>query len=197
MGRDGSSPMVVGVVLVPLVGRAVFRKTGNHLLADRWGSVPILSVVWPEASQHWSLQAAEWAWWCAPGGLMPMSAIQNCCCQCLWPRREPGHPPTSAGDPPILASRSGTFSYGVTFSPGSLCAWNLVCALQEYSFHFPKSCEIPVVTPCWLSKAGSLVSPLLLLDPQAGKPNVGLINLTPLGELLWYNCFLVCGLFTW
>ena len=125
-----------------------------------------------------------------------MGAIQNCCCQRLWPRCEPKQPPTSAGDPPIVASRSGAFFYGVTFSHGSLCVWDLVCALQEYSFHFPQSCEIPVITSCWLSKAGSLVSPLLLLDPQAGKPNTGLRNLTPLRELLRYNCFLVCGLYT-
>ena len=130
------------LVLVLLVGRAVLRQTVNHLPADEWGSIPILSVVWPEASQHWSLQTAEQGWWCTPGGLMPMAAIQNCCCQCLWPHCEPEQAPTSAGDPPILASRSGTFSYGVTFSPGSLCTWDLVCALKEYSFHFPQSCEI-------------------------------------------------------
>ena len=53
--------------LVPLVGRAVsggvFRggcelsMTLGSLSADRWGCVPTLLIVWPEASQHWSLQA--------------------------------------------------------------------------------------------------------------------------------------------
>ena len=56
--------------LVPLVGRAMsrdvfsggcgLRKTLGSLSADGWGCVPALLVVWPEASQHWSLQAVEW-----------------------------------------------------------------------------------------------------------------------------------------
>ena len=35
---------------------------------------------------------------------------------------------------------------------------------------------------------------LLLRDPQAGKPDVGLRIFTPVRELLWYNYFPVCGL---
>ena len=52
--------------LLPLVGRAMsqsmfagscwFRTTLGSLSADEWGRVPILLVVWPEASQYWSLQ---------------------------------------------------------------------------------------------------------------------------------------------
>ena len=38
---------------------------------------------------------------------------------------------------------------------------------------------------------------LQLPDPQATKPYVGLRTFTPLGELLWYNYFPVCGLPTW
>ena len=60
MRRAGSFPVVVGAGSCPLVGRAVLRKTLNHLPADGWGSVPILSAVWTEASQHWSLRAVEW-----------------------------------------------------------------------------------------------------------------------------------------
>ena len=41
--------------LVPLVGKAVLRKTLNGLSADGWSCVPALLVVWPEAAQHWSL----------------------------------------------------------------------------------------------------------------------------------------------
>ena len=69
-------------------------------------------------------------------------------------------------------------------------------------------------TLCALSKSGVSVSPspveflrsnpaglqsqmlcgllLLLPDPQAGEPDVGLRTFTPVGELLWYN-FPVCG----
>ena len=38
---------------------------------------------------------------------------------------------------------------------------------------------------------------VLLLDPKAGKPDVGLRTFTTVGELLWYNCSQVCGLPTW
>ena len=37
---------------------------------------------------------------------------------------------------------------------------------------------------------------VLLLDPKAGKPDVGLRTFTTVGEL-WYNCSEVCGLPTW
>ena len=52
--------------LGPLVGRTMLRdvsrggcglrKSLGSLSADGWGCIPILLVVWPEASQHWSLQ---------------------------------------------------------------------------------------------------------------------------------------------
>ena len=50
--------------LVPLIDRDVFRggcglrTTLGSLSTDRWGST--LLVVWPEVSQHWSLQAVRW-----------------------------------------------------------------------------------------------------------------------------------------
>ena len=47
-----------------LVGRAVggcgLRKTLGSLSVDKWSYSPTLFVVWPEASQHWSLQAVGW-----------------------------------------------------------------------------------------------------------------------------------------
>ena len=55
---------------VPLVGRARSsgmsrsgcepRKTLGSLSVDMWDCVPTLLVVYPEASQHWSLQAVGW-----------------------------------------------------------------------------------------------------------------------------------------
>ena len=51
--------------LVPQVGKTVsrgvprfgcgLRMTLGNLSVDGWGCVPNLLVVWPEASQHWSL----------------------------------------------------------------------------------------------------------------------------------------------
>ncbi|XP_007453486.1 PREDICTED: Alstrom syndrome protein 1 [Lipotes vexillifer] len=62
-----------------------------------------------EVTQHWSLQAVWWDQRQPPGGLMPMRASQNHCCQCSYPHgellslmvRDPGS--LSAGDPPTLA----------------------------------------------------------------------------------------------
>ena len=43
---------------------------------------------------------------------MPRNTSQNFCCQCPCPRGETEPPPASAGDPPILAGRSGSVSMG-------------------------------------------------------------------------------------
>ena len=45
---------------------------------------------------------------------MLRSTSQNFCCQCRCPCCEPQPPPVSARDPPTLAGRSGSISYGVT-----------------------------------------------------------------------------------
>ena len=112
--------------LVPLAGRTVFSK---QLCADGWGCVPTLLVVWPEASQHWSLQVLGGGQvlvrkWQPLGGLTPVSTPQKCCCQCLCPCSEPQPPPTFTGDPLIPAGRSGPGSYEVT-------AFSLVPGVHE------------------------------------------------------------------
>ena len=38
-----------------LMGRDRLSKTLTQLLADGWGCAPSLLVVWPEATQPWSL----------------------------------------------------------------------------------------------------------------------------------------------
>ena len=87
---------------------------------------------------------------------MPRSTSQNFCCQCPCPHDETQPPPASAGDPPTLAGRSSSVSYGVTApSPGSRYAHYFVCALQEWS-RFPpvllKSCsQIPLAFKVWFS----------------------------------------------
>ena len=92
--------------------------------------------------------------------------------------------PASAGDPPILAGKSGPVSYEVTgFSPGSWCARDPVYTLQEWSFCLPQSCGI---THCWPSMPDSLGSP----PPIARPPRLGsLIQASEL-SLLWENS---CG----
>ena len=92
---------------------------------------------------------------------MPRSTWQNFCCQCPCPHSEPLPPPTSAGDPPTLAGRSGSVSYGVSASS----PWVLMCTLlcvcpPRVDFLFPpdllKSCnEIPLVFKVWFSRNSS------------------------------------------
>ena len=134
------------------------RKTLSSLSADGWGCVPTLLVVWPAASQHWSLRALGWdqvfasKWW-PPGQLTPMSTQQCLCHQCPCFCSEPEPPPASPGDLPRPAGRSGPGSCEVTaFSPGSRCAQDLVFTLQEWHFCSPQSCGVPTIKPCWPSK---------------------------------------------
>ena len=84
MGGTGTCPLVDGAGSLPLMARAMsrgvfrgscgLRMTLGTLSADGWGCVPTLLVVWPEASQHWSLQAVGWGQvsvpkWQCPGVL--------------------------------------------------------------------------------------------------------------------------------
>ena len=104
----------------------IVSKTLICLSADGWGWVPSLLVVWPEATQHWSLPGSLVG---LMPGLMPDSgraqakeyfSILLLPCPCH--HGEPKPPPTSAGVPPTLAGKSGSVSYGVTApSPGSRC----------------------------------------------------------------------------
>ena len=60
-----------------------------------WGGcMPTLLIIWPEASQHWRLQAFGWGQvlvrkWQPSRGLVPMKTPQNYHCQCPCPRSEP------------------------------------------------------------------------------------------------------------
>ena len=124
---------------------------------------------------------------------MPTSSSQNFYCQCPCPRSEPQPPPTSVGNPPTLAARSGSVSYGMTApSPGSWLAHYFVCALQEWSLCFPSPVEVLQSNPSSLQSLILWEFPLPLPEPQVGKPDVGLRTFTPVGGLLWYNCSPVC-----
>ena len=57
-----------------------------------------------------------------------MSTHQSCCCQCPCPRSEPQLPLASTGDPPILAAKSGSFSYEVTVFSLGPGAHKILCA---------------------------------------------------------------------
>ena len=124
---------------------------------------------------------------------MPRSTSQHFCCQCPCPHGEPQPPPASAGDPPTLADRSGSVSPGVTApSPGSQCTQYFVCALQEWSLCFPKSCQSSAVKSPQPSKSDSLGIPPPVAGPPGWESDLGLRTFTPVGGLLWYKCSPVC-----
>ena len=124
------------------------------------------------------------------GRAQPSSPSKNFCYQCPCPHGEPQPPPASAGDPPTLAGRSGSVSYGVTApSPGSSCAHYFVCALQEWSLCFPSPVKVLQSNPASFQSLILWQFLLPLPDPQVGKPDMGLRTFTPVGGLLWYNCF--------
>ena len=78
-------------------------------------------------------------------------------------------------------------------SPGSWCEHYFVCALQEWSLCFFQSCQSRAKSfPTSLRSLILWEFPLLLLDPQVGKPDVGLRTFTPVGGHLWYNCSPIC-----
>ena len=128
---------------------AELSKTLICLSADGWGWVPSVLVVWPEATQHWSLPGLFSK---ANGrlldgsrqGVLPRTSAASV----LVLRVRHSHP-CSAGDPLTLAGRPGSVSYGITApSPGSRFAHYFVCALQEWSLCFPQSCQSPVIKSC-------------------------------------------------
>ena len=147
---------------------AELRKSLIRLSADGWGWVPSLLVVWPEATQHWSLPGLFGG---ANGGLWEDS------CQGVLPRTSAtsvlvlmvrhSHPLPLQETLQHLAGRSSSVSPGVTApSPGSRCAHYFVCALQEWSLCFSQSCRSPSIKSCYLSKSDSLGIP----PPIAGPP---------------------------
>ena len=156
-------------------GGCGLRKSLGSLSADGWGCVPALLVVWPEASQHWSLQAVGWG-----QALVPRSQARR-----LPPARVHINDHSSVCQPPAfmilerataapcLPRRPSKTSREVwprllwshCFCPQSQCTQDLVYALQEWSLCFPQSCGAPTVKPPWPSKPNALGLLLPVPDP--------------------------------
>ena len=170
---------------VCLAGSCGLRKTFGSLSADGWGCVPTLSVLWPEVSPHWSLEGVGWGQvlvrkWRPLGGPTPMSTPQNYRHLCFCPCSEPQLLPTSTGDSPIPAGRSGPRSCELTaFSLGSWYAQDLVCAKSGVSVS-PSPVEFlqSNTTGAESQMLWGLLLPLP--DPKAGDPDVGLRTFTPM-----------------
>ena len=117
MVATGSCPLVGGSVSFSFrqghVGACIYQAAGfQEDFKKPACCVPSLFIVWPEASQHWSLQAVGWDQvlvrkWQPPRGLKTMSTPQNYrnLCLCLHCEAQPS--PASMGDPPVLAGKSG------------------------------------------------------------------------------------------
>ena len=92
---------------------------------------------------------------------MPRSTSQNLCCQCPCPHGETKPPPTSTGDLPTLADRSGSVSYAVTAPSPWVFTCTLLCVCPpRMEFLFPpdlsKSCnQIPLAFKVWFSRISS------------------------------------------
>ena len=152
-------------------------------------AVPTLLGAWPEASQHWSLQAIGWSPFSVPkwqplGQLMPVSFPWGLYhqCPCLHSQPQPTH--TSPGDLPRPTGSSGSVSYGITALP-----WVLVhmktceCPLRVESVS-PSPAQLLLSSPAGLQSQVLWRLLLLMPDPQTGEPDMGLRNLTPMGRPL-------------
>ena len=127
-----------------------------------------------------------------------MNTSQNCCCQCFCPLSEPQSLPASAKDPSILAGQSGPVFHGVTaFFPWVLSHMRLCAPSESGASTSPSPVEVLLSNPTCPQSQTLWGLRLPLPDTLAVKPDMGLRILTPVGELLWYDYFPVCGLPTW
>ena len=101
-------------------------------------------------------------------------------------------------------SSSGTYSYAILFcSTFCDCGFHsAVCRVVGFLAsavcpQVDKVSKKPVHAFWWEGLVPLGAPPPTARPPQAGEPDVGLRTFTPVGELLWYNYFPVCGLPTW
>ena len=102
---------------------------------------PLLAV-WPEASQHWSLQAVRWGQILVlkvqpPRELTVINIPRGLHHQCPCPHSEPQWAPSSPEDPPGPTGRPSPGSYELLLCPGSHCMWSLVCTPRVESLFAP------------------------------------------------------------
>lgn len=165
MGRAGSCPVVIEACSCPSGGQSCAQAdckplacwwVGQHshpfLLSDLRHPALEPADCWAGMTVHSSGLMPNG---CYPELLLPLSLTP------LWARAGP----TSAGDPPILASRSGTFSYGVLF-PLGFCVHETLCVPSKSIVSISPSLGQFIDHLVGFQKQVLLVSPLLLLDPR-------------------------------
>ena len=159
-------------------------------MADGWGCIPALLVVWPQVSQHWSLQAVGWGqvlvskWW-SPGQLTPLRTTQNLHHHCPCPHSEPQLPPTTPEGSPRPSGWSGPGSYEVnalSLGPG---AHETLCAPFKNDISVsPIPVEFLRSSPTGLQSQMLWGLLLTMPEPPTGEPDMGLKMLTPVEEPL-------------
>ena len=106
----------------------------------------------------------------------------------LFPQGEPQPPPTSPGDSPRPAGRSGPVSYRIiAFALGPIVR-EILC--MPFKSEVSISCSplgLLKLSPTVLQSQMLWGLLFLVQDPWAGEPDVGLRSLTPVGEPLYYN----------
>ena len=173
---------------------AELSKTLICLTADGWGWVPSLLVVFPVATQHWSLPGLF-------GGAN--GRLQEGSCQGVFPRTSAVSvlvPTVSHSHPLTLQETLQHYQGGLVHSPlGSLLlplspdAHTTLCVPSKSGVSVsPSPVEVLQSIPTRLQSLILYEFLLPLLDPQVGKPDVGLRAFTPVGGLLWYKCSPVC-----
>ena len=147
-GEVTACPLVMELGLCPLVGKIVpwgvsrggwvLRKSLGSLSDVGWTYVPVQLVVWPEASQHWCLQAVGWG-----QVLVLMRQDGSHQSQCWQSRMFSNMSETSVcfpriswSSPPSLQETIQDQQVGLAqasirllLCPGSQCMWDFVCAL--------------------------------------------------------------------
>ena len=168
-----------------------------------WGCVPTVLVVWPEASQHWRLQAVWRGQVSVPKSPPPEELTQMCilwglCQQCPCLHSEPQLNPASPGDPLRPAGRSSPGSYGVTALPWvPVHVKPCVCPPRVESLFPPVLCSsCAAQAPLAFKAKCSRGSSSWCQTPRLGSLTLG-SELSLLGEPLRYNYFSVCGSPTW
>ena len=125
-----------------------------RLSADGCRWVPFLLVVWPEATQHWSLPglfggANGGLWEDSHQGVLPRTSAASVLVLMVSHSAPPT--PATAGDPPTPMGRSSSVSYGVTALPLGPDMYTTLC--------------VP-------SKSGASVSPSLVKVLQSNPPSL-------------------------
>ena len=105
---------------------------------------------------------------------MPRGTFPECCCQCPCPCGEPLLTHTSTGDPPTPAGSFGSVFCGVTAPFLSFGGHKVLFMPSKIGVSLsPSPMEVLLSNPTGLQGQipwGFLVP---LLDPQAGKPDIG------------------------